>query len=730
VESAADRAVLDVTVAVDAPVGVGGVRLATREGWSNVHLMLVDDLPVMPRTTEKITLPACVTGTFRTGESDTYLIDVKQGQRVSFEVVASRFGKDADPLLTIRDSSGQFIREYDNDAGLVYDCRLSHAFDKAGTYRIEVRDARYHGNPHHRYALRIASFPAGRVVVPAAVRVGGNALSLPETGDMLKYHRPTGQRPGPFTLALKRSEDQGSTWVQAIETDQPIQVARDYDYYRADALRRATSHELTMLSLFSHWGANPYRLLDPLITTGHAQATPVVVPGVLVGVLRQPGERHTFAMELSKGQNIHLRATPATIGSPIDIEVMVTDRFGREQRRSRDEQGEILLDFTAGQSGLYGMSVRDLQEQGGPAFAYQLEVREKPFPPTLFAEVEGLTIPQGTYQPIPIRIQGQGGRGPTTLRLLDAPPGVTLTPTVISEEQSSIIVQLHAAPTTPTGVTTLQIAAETSAGVVMVRTRPMIDRQRVNVDLIPFALREDQRFLPPALTDRFALQVVPSSPFTMELPDAVVNLARYQQVEFPIVTTRQPGFDAPIQFHAKGGQLADPKEGRTRVYAVLPEATPQQLRVSGSIYSKILSNLGQARIEVTGETTHQGRRICLTRAFTLNLSSAFRIESPTPQVVFQPGEKKSLTLTIARLPSFTGPVRLMLNPVVGVVLPEVVTIGEGQTSVVVPIQVEADAAPRKQRLSIQASALVGGYEEEFRTEPVEIEVRKVEPSKQ
>ena len=51
------------------------------------------------------------------------------------------------------------------------------------------------------------------------------------------------------------------------------------------------------------------------------------------------------------------------------------------------------------------------------------------------------------------------------------------------------------------------------------RTRPLIDKKLLNVDFIPIALREDQTRLPPALADRFAVQVTPPSPFTFELPE-------------------------------------------------------------------------------------------------------------------------------------------------------------------------------------------------------------------
>jgi len=52
------------------------------------------------------------------------------------------------------------------------------------------------------------------------------------------------------------------------------------------------------------------------------------------------------------------------------------------------------------------------------------------------------------------------------------------------------------------------------------------------------------------------VQITPPTPFTMELPEATITLPRYQHADIPIVTTRQSGFDGPITFTAKGGQLA------------------------------------------------------------------------------------------------------------------------------------------------------------------------------
>ena len=145
-----------------------------------------------------------------------------------------------------------------------------------------------------------------------------------------------------------------------------------------------------------------------------------------------------------------------------------------------------------------------------------------------------------------------------------------------------------------------QAEGQRSSEAVVEMTRPLIDRQIVNVDLIPHALREDQRRLPPSLTDRFAVQVMQPTPFTFELPESLVTLGRYQNVDFPITVKRANGFNGPIQYVAKGGQLAPKEEGRTRVFAEFGEG-------KGSIHSKILTNLAKHRVDVTAVGVQDGR---------------------------------------------------------------------------------------------------------------------------
>ncbi len=730
------KLVFDITAGADAPVGVCGLRIATRDGLTNAVLFHIDDLPVKAKIGSdkpvSLSLPACVWGTFREGTLDRYTITVAAGERVSFEAIANRLGKDADPLITIRDAAGKFVTERDNDPGLYFDFRFEHTFEKAGTYTLEVRDARFRASEHHHYILRVGKFPPERVAVPAAVE--------------------SSRLPGAFFTNTKRSGDHGSAWLPVTVAEGPITVAREFDELRDNALSQATSGSAQLAFLWSPTRVNPFQPLDKLITIGRLQATPAAVPGILCGTLRKPGRSQAFVVTLDKGQRIFVKGEAKTLNSPADIEVMITDRLGRELRRGSEPPngGEVMLDFTANTPGEYGIVVRDTLRDGGDSHAFRLTVRSDPFPPMLTAEVEGLTVPQGCYQVVPILVTRSGTVGPIKLSLVDAPPGLKLTPAEIPETATAIVCKLEATASTPLGVHTIQIVAESEKGThlqrvpggsfyafqrvtefekTLVRTRPLIDKKLHNIDLIPIALREDQTRLPPSLTDRFAVQITPPAPFTFELPEQLITLPRYQSSPIPVVTTRVAGFDGPITFTAVGGQLADKNEGRTRVYADFPEATAKEPNPSGVIVSKILSNVGKVRIDVTATGTHQNRRVSLTRSFDLDLVTAFRFASEAAKVSLLPGESATVKLAITRHKSFEGPVHVQLNPMQGIDFPEMVTVPKGQNSVEFTVMATMDAQPRKQGWGVHATADVAGFEEELRGSPVEIEIKKVEVPK-
>ena len=697
--------ILEVELSREAPLGVYGLRLVTRSGLSNIHLFMVDELPVVVRdpnlaadASVSVMLPVSVTSICRPAAVDRYSITVAKNQLVAFEVVGNRLGKDYDPLVRIRNARHKIVAECDNSVGLLFDCRFAHRFTESGIYTVEIRDARFEGHPTWNYVLRMGDFPAARSSIPAAARVGTTTiLSFPQIpGATFPMSIDDGAILGDAYKEIRLSQNDLAAWIPMTLTDLPIQLET-----------------------------------EPNNTT--ETSTSVTVPAVLNGYFDCPGDRDWYAFDLTKDQKLTFQGVSRLIGGAADLELVLYDSDNREVRRVDDnELEEGGFAFTAGKTGTHRLQVRELSRDGGPEFVYRIDVRSGGPQFQLLAEVPDLTLPRGTYQSLPIKITRTDFNGEIELELLGSPPGITLEPSVIPTNAVEYTGRIIGAPTALEGVGTLRIRGKATLenGTVIqafARTKPLIDRQRKNVDLIPYALREDQRHLPPSITDRIALNIVPATPFTVELPESLVQLTRFQTAEFPIVTTRQPGFVEPITFIVNGGQIGDEREERNQVYARFKAATTDNPSTVGTFYNRINTQLNKHRVDLTASAVVDGHRVNLVRAFTLNVRSAFQPTCEPEVPTAEPGGTVRVKIVANRASSFDGTVRFTLGPNSGFVFPTTVTIPAGQPSAEFDVKIDSKLNPGRHGIRMEVAGFVGKYEESFNLPNLPIEVKKATP---
>src|SRR5262245_34828626 len=147
----AGKVVVRLQIPAEAPVGIGGVRVVTPKGISNLRLFMIDDLQLVPKAgtnktppqAQKLELPCAVTGAMEPESWDYYRFSVQAGQRLTFEVVARRLGSKMDPQIRLLDLAGKQLALVDDTEGLTSDCRLTYTFTAAGDYIVEIRDVRY-----------------------------------------------------------------------------------------------------------------------------------------------------------------------------------------------------------------------------------------------------------------------------------------------------------------------------------------------------------------------------------------------------------------------------------------------------------------------------------------------------------------------------------------------------------------------------------------------------------
>ena len=452
-------AIFDIEVDSQAPIGLFGCRIATAAALSNAHIFAIGDVEPIPenelptvsnqpsmQNAQRVEIPAVVSAVCGRADVDPFVINVKAGQEVTFEVVGSRFGKAFDPLLTIRDSQQQVVLEHDNDVGMFFDFRKTHKFEQAGEYVVEIRDSRFQGSQHWGYLLRMGKFPEARVVIPSSMRPGTTEkLRFPQLSiSPLTATAPAMARADYFNFELRRPGDDMAAWIPLTLNSLPTNIE-----------------------------------VEPKDDSKHVNKA--VVPGSLHGVLSREGDVDVFEFALKKGQNLKFAAESRSIGSPADLEIQLFDPK-RKRVSSGDDSGfeESRFNYRVSVDGNYRLAVREFVKWGGPAFAYRIDIDELKPKFTVDSGVTRMAIPLGSHQPLPLSFTRYLVAGNVKLTLLNAPKGMTLlTNTVaqsVREQDNAILVNEDVSP----GIYTVQIQANANEAVgkpeALASTHPLIDR--------------------------------------------------------------------------------------------------------------------------------------------------------------------------------------------------------------------------------------------------------------
>ena len=688
----------DIEVSSDAPLGIYGLRLATKDGLSNVHLFAIDDLPTTNEReleledasnnrladAQPIELPRSIVGVCRMSDIDHFSFQADKGQLLSFEVVASRLGKGFDPVLTILDDSGRYVMDRDNDVGLFFDSRFQFRFKKAGRYTIRLHDARYQGSDHWGYMLRIGRFPIARVAIPSTLPAGNNVtLSFPQLPDSPTAVQLPKTAVGTFFFDFRRPGDDASSWLP-----------------------------LTVSNLPNSMESEPNDKLP--------QATTTTVPANVHGHLGSANDWDWYQLDLKKGQAISLRAATREMGSPADVELAIYDASEKLLKQVDDVGFEdARFEFSAPEDGPYYLVVRDVVQHGGPAYVYRIEIRELQAELQLTSEIGRMAVPQDNWQPLPISVKRQRFSGPVELALLGAPEGMTLELGNLPADKNTTVSRLHVRSSVPAGLYTIQVTASAQASpeltlTAVATTHPLVDKVPTGRGPHgePFDLREDQRRLPQSLTNRIAVLVTPPSPYNFEIATPEVALPRYLSTEFQLNVTSDDGLQQPIVFEARGGELEWDNLREPRVIATIPEVTGSQIGLIATLRSKVNTATLQQRVTVTATAQLPDRVVHLTRTLQLTIQEAFRPAGAEDKYEAVPGEVLTVRVDAHRLAPFGGEVRIAPQQHEQLPMPMSIVIPEGQSSVEIKIPVAADIKPGSYSLTMTGSARVAKFNEQ------------------
>ena len=535
-------------IAPDCPLGEHKLRLVTRTGISELRTFWVSPFPNVDEsepannfTDERdlahlpvIARNVTVNGVITNEDVDAFLIEMKQGERLTAEVEGMRLAETLfDPFVAILDERRFELASNDDSALFRQDPVASCVIPADGRYVVLIRESSYGGNERCRYRLHVGTFPRPLVAFPAGVKPGFDGeLSL--LGDV--------KGPLPFHAVIPK--DAPGEWT--LFPEQEGVTAPSGCVVRVNGAESAKESE-------------PNDSIAQVTTGSPSMPQGLPPPIALDGVLDHPGDVDFVRLALKKDERLHLRLHARSIRSPLDPVMSIHAANGQQIDASDDSIGlDSYFQFSAPADGDYFVRIADHLGAGGPTYVWRLMV-------TAVVPGFALDIPRFGRDPqarqmAPVPRGGRyalvvhAGRGAVggdlALGAADLPEGVTVTAALMPKGSDSTLVLFEAAEAAPLAAFDPAAALARSSGAKLADlfadcAEPKLHgRLRQKFDLI-VAPPNDTNFYD-VTVDRFAVAVTEAAPFKIEIASPKIPLVRNGVVGLAVHATRQDGFKAPI----------------------------------------------------------------------------------------------------------------------------------------------------------------------------------------
>jgi hypothetical protein len=626
-----------VKVAEDCPIGTQRMRIRTRTGLSEIRNLYVGALPIVdekePNTdfAQPQTVPLNVTvhGRVDREDVDYFVVEAKQGERLTAEVFGMRLGHSAgnnyfDPYLAILNAE-RFELAVSDDAPLVWnDAVVSLIVPEDGKYIIQLRDAAYQGDGRAYYLLSIGTFPRPQGIIPSGGKPG-ETLTVTMLGDVR----------GPITR----------------EATLPAEV-RDPDRFGLEA---RDEHGLAP-------SLQPFRIspLDNFIeqepNNDRTQATPAAAPGAMNGVIGEPGDVDFFKFSATKDQEFDIEVYARRLRSALDPVINVYRmRDGGGVGGNDDSRGpDSYLRFKAPEDGEYVVAVRDHLNRGGPSFTYRIEVA--PVAPSVTAEpIEfaryvqpDLVVPQGSGIGIVANVQRQNFGGPISFFSDDLPAGVRIECPEGWRGAGQIPVVFYAAEDAP--------VSGRYATIVARLTDPNQPDRRIAGPLQQKALMirgQNNNRVWEELITRMPVVVADKLPFRVWIEAPKVPIVRGGSMNLVVKCQKDEGFDEEIAVRL----LHNPPGVNSSTSAKIPKGQTEtviSLNAAGN------AAVGESMIAVRSTArVGNGERECCSEFVPLRVEEEY-VQFKFAQGAVNQGQETPYVVTVEKRKDFEGEAEVKL----------------------------------------------------------------------
>lgn len=460
-----------VTVPSTTMPGQYDVWAVGENGLSSPRTFLVGRHPELPEVEPNDVEPAAMSVPLDTvvngqldkpADVDRYRIQATMGQRVIIECSAERIDSRLRAVLEVFDDHGRRIAVNRGYVGT--DPLLDFVAPADGSYVVRVQDLISSGGPELSYRLEFDTQPRVVFSRPSviqrgqATRVTMFGWNLPTAKATDEVAAVSGEKSGPQAeLGSKLTSHHTTGRLEQIEFEQieveiPASLAQPSTQL---PIRLQPSQVVTAANSFAYYlpgshapvmiGLSDIAIsLDQSDNHSPESAQAVSVPCELSGQLADASEQDWFAIDVQRGEVLHLEGFGQRISSPVDLQISIHDseqqsllaQFSDQQVNLGDEFSTSHLDpagrWVCPRDGRYLVAVRNLNRgvQNDLRRVYQLSIRreEADFQVVAIPTTDGvrsLNIPQGGRQIVKlIAVRQRAYNGAIRVSARDLPGGI------------------------------------------------------------------------------------------------------------------------------------------------------------------------------------------------------------------------------------------------------------------------------------------------------------------
>lgn len=455
---------LKFTAAADAPLGIREYRVITPQGPSTIgNLVVVQDGITVESADnnhiakpQPISLPATICGALDPVEDiDIYKFSMTTPTACTFQVYSARcqdqihdLQTHSDPLLIVRDATGNILSLSDNSSSP--DPTLHFRFGEPGDYFLEIRDARYQGNPHWSYCITAHARPFVAMTRPLRASPGVRTRL-----QLVGFNLPA----DPHAICeIPLSASLDATFVKASCGDEAAPIP--------------TSVVVSRLP----------EMAEALADNDRAEnAQPIGVPVGLSGCIERLHDVDCYAFDAELGEKFAMETVARRAGSSLDSIIRVRNAAGDRLLEVDDvsHHRRLVADsrvehWVAPASGRYVIEVADLHGRGGPEYPYYLKIERSQPRFALELDTDKTLLAPGVTSMLYARVQRQGGfAGEVSLAVDHLPPGVTATCGRILADGTDGAILLHAAADAPRGAANVRVIGRAAHPIPNGEPRPL-----------------------------------------------------------------------------------------------------------------------------------------------------------------------------------------------------------------------------------------------------------------